>query len=134
MLRYAIMKKKSKYPCFLVQQNLTKMSRLVEFHYTRFSHKYIDYLARALSLSISARTVFNRRFLIQRLRSKDTLSMPILQLHPYNYFGVNPRSFARFTVYVSFFRKRIFVCLDWNTFSIIYSFAIQLVLAIISLF
>jgi len=65
-----------------------------------------------LSLSISAGFIFSRWFLIQWPRSTETLSMPILQLHPYNYFSVNPRSFARFTVYVSFFRKRIFVRLD----------------------
>ena len=60
------------------------------------------------SLSFSARLNPSRRFLIQWLRSKDTLSLLILQLRPYNYFGVNPRSFACFTVSVFFLSKAYF--------------------------
>ena len=58
---------------------------------------------------ISAGSILIRRFLIRQLIKEDTPSLPIFQIRPYKYSIFNPRSFAHFTGYVSFFQKRILV-------------------------
>jgi hypothetical protein len=48
------------------------------------SHRSTVPVPLSLSLFISARAIFSRPIQIQRPRSKDTLSMSILQISPYN--------------------------------------------------